>query len=153
HIWHAVARTAQKKPVIAYLDDVAASGGYYIACAATRIVAQPGTLTGSIGVVAGKLSIARLYERLGIGTAVLVRGSAAAMTHPSRRYSDDERRRLVAEIDVVYGQFVARVAAGRRLEADAAEKVARGRVWLGADAHARGLVDELGGMDVAVALA
>jgi protease-4 len=152
-IWRAVARTAQAKPVVAYLDDVAASGGYYIACGATRIVAQPATLTGSIGVVAGKMSIGGLLERLGVATTVLTRGPAAAMSHATRGYSDEERRRLVGEIDAVYRQFVRRVADGRKLDGAAAEAVAGGRVWLGSAARARGLVDELGGMEAALALA
>ncbi len=152
-IWHAVRRLAAAKPVVAYLDEVAASGGYYLALGATKIVAQPGTLTGSIGVVAGKVSIARLYEKLGLASVVLQRGPAAAMDVTTRPYSDDEKRRLAAEIDAIYAQFVRRVVDGRKLTPEAAEAVAQGRVWIGADAHARGLVDELGDIDAARALA
>ena len=152
-IWHAVKRLAAAKPVIAYLDEVAASGGYYLALGATKIVAQPGTLTGSIGVVAGKVTIAGLYEKLGLRSVVLQRGPAAAMDLATRRYSDDEKARLTAEIDAIYAQFVRRVVDGRKLTPEAAEAVAQGRVWIGADAHARGLVDELGDVDAARALA
>jgi len=152
-IWHAVKRLAAAKPVVAYLDEVAASGGYYLALGATKIVAQPATLTGSIGVVAGKVSIAGLYEKLGLVSVVLQRGPAAAMDLATRPYSDDEKGRLAAEIDAIYAQFVRRVVDGRKLAPEAAEAAAQGRVWIGADAHARGLVDELGDVDAARALA
>ena len=152
-VWHAVKRVAERKPVVAYLHDVAASGGYYVACAAQKIVASPTTLTGSIGVVAGKVSLAGLYEKLGVTSVVLARGSAATMGLVSRGYSFEERRRLAAEVNALYAQFVAKVAAGRGLGVNVAERHARGRVWLGAAAHERGLVDALGGVDDAVALA
>jgi protease-4 len=152
-IWHEVTRLKAEKPVVAYFDDVAASGGYYLACAAHRIVAQPGTLTGSIGVVAGKLNLAGLFERAGVHTAVLTRGPAAAMLSPARGFSDEERRRLEAEVDALYQQFVRKVAEGRGRSVEDIHAVAQGRVWTGADAHARGLVDELGGVDAAVRLA
>ncbi len=149
-IWHEAARTAKKKPVVAYMADVAASGGYYIACAAKTIVAQPGTLTGSIGVVAGKLALAGLYERLGLRAVTLTRGEAAGMNHASRPYSVEERRRLAAEVDAMYRQFVAKVAAGRGLTVDEVETAAGGRVWTGRSAHARRLVDVLGNVDDAL---
>ncbi len=152
-IWRAVVTTAAKKPVVAFLDDVAASGGYYIACGAARIVAQTTTLTGSIGVVAGKLSTAALAARIGMHTEILQRGEAAAMLTTSRDFTDEERRRLAAEVDALYAQFVGKVAAGRKLTPEAAEAVAQGRVWTGADAHQRGLVDELGDLDQAIAVA
>ena len=149
-IWHEVARCGASKPVVAYLDDVAASGGYYIACAAARIVAQPGTLTGSIGVVAGKIALQGLYQRLGLSSVILTRGEVAAMNHVSRPYSAEERRRLAAEVDALYRQFVGRVAAGRGLSPAEAEAVAGGRVWSGKAAHARRLVDVLGDVDDAI---
>jgi protease IV len=152
-IWREVKRLAERKPVVAYLHDVAASGGYYVACAATRIVAQPTTLTGSIGVVAGKVSLADLYERLGVSSVILKRGAAATMGAISRGYSDEERRRLAAEVDGLYRQFVRKVAAGRKIQPDEAERHARGRVWTGVDAHGRGLVDALGDLEDAVRLA
>ncbi len=152
-IWREVRRLAAKKPVVAYMHDVAASGGYYIACAATKIVAQPGTLTGSIGVVAGKLSVAGLLEKAGVNAVLLRRGEASGMMHPTHDYTDEERRRLRAEVDALYDQFVRKVASGRGLSVEAAEAQARGRVWVGSDAHARGLVDELGDAGAAVHLA
>jgi protease IV len=152
-IWRKASLLAKDKPVIAYLDDVAASGGYYISCAATKIVAQPATLTGSIGVVAGKLSLEALWGRLGLRTAILSRGEAAAMHHPSRGYTPEQRRRLAGEVEALYAQFVRKVAAGRKLDAAAAEAAAQGRVWTGADARERGLVDEMGDAEAAVELA
>ena len=152
-IWRETVRLAREKPVVACFDDVAASGGYYLACPATKIVAQPSTLTGSIGVVAGKLSFAGLRERLGLGTEILTRGPAAAMNSTARGYSTEERRRLAAEVNGLYQQFVRKVAEGRHLTLEAAEAVAQGRVWTGAAARERGLVDELGGVDVALRLA
>jgi protease-4 len=152
-IWRETVRLAAEKPVVAYFDDVAASGGYYLACAATKIVAQPATLTGSIGVVAGKLNLAGLYDKIGLRSVVLTRGDASAMHLASRGFTDDERARLAAEVDALYRQFVGKVAAGRKLEPDAAEAVARGRVWIGAHARERGLVDELGDAERAIELA
>lgn len=152
-IWRAVVRLGRDKPVVAYFHDVAASGGYYLACAASKIVAHPTTLTGSIGVVAAKLNLETLRARAGLGTAILTRGEAAAMHSTSRGLSTEERRRLVAEVDALYKQFVGKVAEGRKLSPEAAEAVAQGRVWTGAAAHARGLVDELGGIDEAIAAA
>src|SRR5262249_22979393 len=113
-IWHEGARTAKKKPVVAYMEDVAASGGYYIACAAKKIVAQPGTLTGSIGVVAGKLSLAGLYERLGLRAVTLVRGDAAAMNPASRPHSHEERRPPAPPGDALSRPLVAQVPPRRR---------------------------------------
>jgi protease-4 len=152
-IWREVKRLAEEKPVVAALGDVAASGGYYIVAACHHIVAQPTTLTGSIGVVAGKLAIERLLDKLGVGTALLVRGQAAAMRSVRRRYDDVGRQRLRQELLGVYRQFVNRVETGRRLAPEEAQAAARGRVWTGEDAKARRLVDELGGVPEAIAAA
>jgi len=150
-IWRAVERLAEKKPVVGYLGDVAASGGYYVALPCHHLVAQPETLSGSIGVVAGKVVVERLLDRLGVGTALLTRGPAAAMSSVRRRYDGVGRERLKAEVAGVYRQFVDRVVRGRRLDAERAEAAAKGRVWTGEDALARGLVDELGGLPTAIA--
>lgn len=152
-IWRSVVRLVRKKPVVAYFDNVAASGGYYLACASTKIVAQPLTLTGSIGVVGGKLDLSGLYKKLGLNAVMLTRGEAAAMGYPSRGYSEEERRRLRLEIDALYDQFLRKVAEGRDLSLEQADDVARGRVWVGRDAAERGLVDELGGAERAIELA
>lgn len=149
-IWREVVRLDRDKPVIAYFDDVAASGGYYLACGARRIVAQPGTLTGSIGVVGGKLSFEKLFDRIGVHTEILSRGDRAAMHTPSRGYTEEQRRSLAAEIDALYEQFTRKVREGRKLSAEATEAAAQGRVWTGVDALERGLVDELGDVERAI---
>lgn len=149
-IWREVVRLGREKPVVAYFEDFAASGGYYLSCAATKIVAQPATLTGSIGVVAGKLNLSGLLERVGLNTVTVARGEAAGMFSASRGFSEEERRRLAAEVDALYRQFVTKVAQGRKLDAAAAEAAAQGRVWLGVDARDRGLVDELGDVETAI---
>jgi protease-4 len=152
-IWRGVERLAAKKPVVAHLGDVAASGGYYVVAPCHWIVAHPSTLTGSIGVVGGKLVIERLLDRLGVATELLARGQAAAMASPRRRFDEAGRERLRAEIAGLYAQFVGKVMAGRHLSEARAEAAARGRVWLGADAQQHGLVDQLGGVADAVAWA
>ncbi len=149
-IWRGVARLGAAKPVVAYFGDVAASGGYYIAVPCAWIVAQRATLTGSIGVIAGKMSLERLLGRLGVGTGLITRGRAAAMNSVRRRYDDAERERLRAEIAGVYRQFVEKVAAGRKRTTDAIDAVAQGRVWTGEAAAERGLVDALGAIGEAV---
>ncbi|MBI5480272.1 MAG: signal peptide peptidase SppA [Deltaproteobacteria bacterium] len=150
-IWREVQRLAEKKPVVAHLGDVAASGGYYVVAPCHWIVAQPSTLTGSIGVIGGKLVVERLLERLGIGTELLARGQAAAMASARRRYDEAGREKLRAEIVGMYAQFVAKVMAGRHLDEARTDAAARGRVWTGADARERGLVDQLGGLADAIA--
>lgn len=152
-IWRGIERLATKKPVVACFGEVAASGGYYLALAARWIVAAPSTLTGSIGVFAGKLSIGRLLDRLGVGTAVLRRGRVAAMMSTRRPFDDVERGRLRAQVEATYRQFLARVAAGRKLSDPGLDELARGRVWTGSQAKERGLIDELGGLAEAIATA
>jgi protease-4 len=152
-IWREVSRLAAAKPVVAYLGDVAASGGYYVAAPCGWIVAQPTTLTGSIGVVAGKFSVERLLDRLGVGSAILTRGRAAAMNSFRRGYDEEERARLRAELEATYRQFLEKVAAGRKFPVERADEVGRGRVWLGQDAATRGLVDQVGSLAEAVTVA
>jgi protease IV len=153
-IWREVTRLREsRKPVIVSMGDVAASGGYFVAAPADAIVAEPGTLTGSIGVLGGKLSIAELLERFGVHHEWINEGRHARMMSPLDEYSSDEWQRLSSWLDAVYDDFVQKVAAGRAMTVEAVDEVARGRVWTGADAHQRGLVDELGGLDRAVALA
>ena len=141
------------KPVIASLGDTAASGGYWIALAADRIVASPGTVTGSIGVVAGKLSVNGLSERLGIHWGIVDTGRNAGMWSPLRPFSPSEEERLTAIIDASYDTFLTRVAEARHMTPDQARAVAKGRVWSGAQARDMGLVDDLGGVDGALRLA
>jgi protease-4 len=143
-IWRAVVQASLSKPVVAYLSNVAASGGYYVAAGANRIIAQPGTLTGSIGVISGKFVVRRLAGRAGVHHEILARGVAAAMTSPFQPFSDEERRRLRAQAEEIYRRFLDRVAEGRRLSRDQVHAIARGRVWTGRQALEHRLVDGLG---------
>jgi protease-4 len=145
-----VVRVKEKKPVVAYFGEVAASGGYYVAAHANAIVAQPLGLTGSIGVVSARLLASRLLDRVGIRTEVLRTGPHADVFSPHRALTDDERALMNRELDAFYDSFVALVADGRGRPVGDSEPLARGRVWLAADAHRHGLVDELGGMDAAL---
>jgi protease IV len=141
------------KPLIVSMSDVAASGGYYISCAAEVILALPATLTGSIGVLGGKFVVRDLLERLGLTTGTVQQGERALMYSARRRFGDEERARLAATIDAVYADFVGKVARGRGRPEAEIEAVARGRVWTGRDALEAGLVDQLGGIREAVAVA
>ncbi len=150
-IWHAVDELKKKKPVIVSMGSVAASGGYYIGAGATKIYALPNTLTGSIGVVGGKIAIAGGLEKLGVKAFPRGRGKRALMWSSLDPWSADERSAVQAMMEAVYKTFVTRVAAGRSKSYDQIHEIAQGRVWTGTDAKARGLVDELGGLDAALA--
>lgn len=152
-IWREVSRLREAKPVIVSMGGVAASGGYYVACAADVIVALPATLTGSIGVVGGKVVVGGLLERLGLTTGTVSRGEHALMYSGRRGFDEPERERLAAALDAVYDDFVAKVAQGRGRPREEIDAVARGRVWTGSDAQGVGLVDELGGLRDAVRIA
>ncbi|NKZ05948.1 signal peptide peptidase SppA [Actinomadura latina] len=153
-IWREVvlARRAGK-PVIVSMGNVAASGGYYVSMAADTIVAQPGTLTGSIGVVVGKAVVSGLLDRVGIGLGAVADGDHARMLSATKDFSDSEWERVNASLDQIYDDFTAKVAEGRDLSRERVHELARGRVWTGADAKDNGLVDELGGIDTALGLA
>jgi len=153
-IWREVVLTRQAgKPVIVSMANVAGSGGYFIACPADVIVAQPTTITGSIGVFGGKVVVADLMERVGLGSGAVERGANARMFSLRRGFTDAERERLAAMLDRIYADFVQKVADGRGLSWDAVHEVARGRIWSGADAAGNGLVDVLGGLRDAAAIA
>jgi protease-4 len=153
-IWREVAYARERgKPVVVSMGDVAGSGGYYIAAAADKIVAEPATLTGSIGVLAGKLVIAGLLQKIGVSTDAVQIGANAAMFSPTESFSERARSRLEAFLDDTYKGFKDHVATGRHMSEEEVEAVAKGRVWTGEDAKARGLVDELGGYSVALGLA
>ena len=141
------------KPLVASMSDVAASGGYYIAAAAPTIVAEPGTLTGSIGIYGGKIVARGTYGKLGMNIETVTTGRNAEMNSPVRPYNTDERAKIEQQLQTFYEQFVEKVAEARRLSRDRVDEVAQGRVWTGRQAKAIGLVDELGGMQRAVALA
>jgi len=150
-IWREVSRTrAAGKPVVASMGSVAASGGYYIAMAAETIVASPGTITGSIGVVTGKLVARELKDRLGVGSDSVRTNTNADAWSPNAPFTAEQQELVEAEADLFYDDFVGRVAEARGMSVEEVEAVARGRVWTGADAAERGLVDELGGLRTAV---
>lgn len=150
-IWREVVRATEAgKPVIASMGAVAASGGYYVSMAADEIIANAGTITGSIGVITGKLVSRQLKEKLGIGSDTVRTNTNADAWSSNAPFTDEQHAHVEAEADLFYADFVERVAAGRDLTVAAVDDVARGRVWTGADAKDRGLVDELGGLRTAI---
>ena len=153
-IWREVlcAREAGK-PVVISMGAVAGSGGYYVSCSADTIVAEPGTLTGSIGVLGGKFVTTGLTDMIGLHYAGIAKGERARMYSTHEGFSDSEREQLERWLDRVYADFTGKVAAGRSMTQEAVHEVAKGRVWTGADARSIGLVDELGGLRTAVAIA
>jgi protease-4 len=153
-IWHAVEAANQKKPVVVSMSDVAASGGYYISASAAKIIAQPSTITGSIGVVAGKPVMRGFYDWLGISNEYVLRGKNAGMFRETEKFSDDERAKFEEWIKTTYYQdFVPKVAKGRNKDAQYIDSIAQGRVWTGGQAKDRGLVDDFGGLDKAIEVA
>jgi protease-4 len=152
-IWRAARRAQAKKPVIASMGEVAASGGYYVASAAHEIWASPSTITGSIGIFYGKVDVAQLAARIGVGIESEARGAHAGADSLFRPFTDEERAGLADKLRVWYRQFLARVAEGRKLPLERVDELARGRVYNGDDAQAVGLVDSLGGLSSALARA
>lgn len=151
-MWRAVLRCAEEKPTVAYVDEVAASGGYFAAAGARRIVAAPSALVGSIGVFAGRFDARELLGRLGIRQEVFLRGAHAGILAPAHALSEEERAHLLREIEETYEEFVERVAEGRRRRPEDIREVAEGRVFVAAQAPAV-LVDEVGGLPAALAWA
>jgi len=150
-IWREVNRIREGgTPVVASMGAVAASGGYYVSMGANKIVANAGTITGSIGVVTGKLVARELKDRLGVGSDSVRTNENADAWSINKPFTDEQHAHVEAEADLFYTDFVERVAAGRKLSVEAVDAVARGRVWTGADALERGLVDELGGLRTAI---
>src|SRR5271169_2311891 len=153
-IWRDVVFARERgKPVIVSMGDVAGSGGYYVAAPADKIVAEPATLTGSIGVLAGKLVVADLLKKVGVSTDAVQFGDNSAMFSATSDFSPLARSRLEAFLDATYQGFKDHVADGRHMTADAVEAVVKGRVWSGEEAKARGLVDALGGYETALGIA
>jgi protease IV len=147
-IWRELVRAREEKhkPVVASMGDVAASGGYYVAVAADQIYAEPSTITGSIGVFIGKFDLHSLYGGLGLTLVTNKRGESADLFSTARPLTDDERRMMQGWVDSFYDQFVDRVAKGRKLSPAQVDALGRGRVWSGAQALERGLVDRMGGL-------
>src|SRR5687767_5272970 len=153
-IWHAVEMANAKKPVVVSMSDVAASGGYYISASASKILAQPTTITGSIGVLAGKPVMRGFYDWLGISNEYVMRGKTAGMFRATEKFSDDERVKFEEWIKTTYYRdLVPKVAKGRGKDPGYIDSVAQGRVWTGGQAKDKGLVDEFGGLDKAIDVA
>lgn len=152
-IWREATLTMEKKPVVVSMSDVAASGGYWVATASNAIVAEPTTLTGSIGIYAGKFNLSGLYEKIGFNKERVARGESADFWSDTRSFSEEERKRFRRILEEGYRRFLDRVAEARDKETDEVDAIGQGRVWTGAQAVELGLVDELGGLDRAIALA
>jgi len=140
-----------KKPVVASMGDVAASGGYYISMGAKKIYAEPGTLTGSIGVVGGKLAVGGLMGKVGINTSVVSRGKNSGIFSMNEPFSDSEKVSMQKLMQDTYHQFTSKAATGRKMELDKLQGLAEGRVYTGVQAKANGLVDEVGTLGDAIA--
>lgn len=149
-LWRAVKRLDREKPVVASLGAVAASGGYYAAVGARRIVAHAATLTGSIGIFGGKFNLRPALERLGVGVEGPAFGARAGLYDPDHGFTDDERRAVREGLDRFYRVFLERVAEGRGMGLFQVERLAQGRVYTGRQAHGLRLVDRLGGVEVAL---
>lgn len=152
-IWRQVRRIAAKKPVVVYMGDVAASGGYYIGSAGAHIVAHPATITGSIGVLAGRVSAGGLLNKLHVNQVAVSRGQRAGLYSTLTPLTADERQVIIDQVQDTYAQFKRVVAQGRRLPFDTLDVICEGRVWTGRQALAHGLVDSLGDFESAVAQA
>jgi protease-4 len=153
-IWRALKRAHDGgKPLIVSMGDTAASGGYYIAAPADKIVAEPGTLTGSIGVFSGKLITTGLWDKIGVSWDEVSQGKNAGIDSMLHDFTPEQHARFEQSLDAVYHAFIAHVAEGRKLDPAKVEAIAKGRVWTGAEGKANGLVDALGGLDTAVGLA
>jgi len=153
-IWREMEQSAKKgnpdeernqKPVMVSMGDVAASGGYYIASAADKILAGPSTITGSIGVIGGKFNLGGLAETVGVKVETVTRGKTADMESAFRAYSPAEKKHVQSEIKTIYKDFIDRVSTGRSLSTRKVQNMAQGRVWLGTQAKNKGLIDDIGG--------
>jgi protease-4 len=155
-IWRELDVTRKEKPdrpIVASMSDLAASGGYYIAMAAPYIVAQPGTLTGSIGVVGGKIVTGGVWEKLGANLEAVSNGKNAELASPIRPFNESERAKMQEGLDAFYATFVEKAAESRLMTPEKLHAVAQGRVWTGNQARQVGLVDDLGGLERALAVA
>jgi protease-4 len=152
-IWREVFLAQKEKPFVVSMSDVAGSGGYWISMAAHKIVAQPQTLTGSIGVLAGKFDLSGLYGKLGVTAEKVVFGKEADVYSSFRPFSPEEKKVLKEEIRRIYEAFLEKAAQGRNMTREDVDKVGRGRVWTGRQARELKLVDELGGLAKAIELA
>lgn len=150
-IWHAIENAKAKKPIVISMGDVAASGGYYIACNANKIIAEPSTITGSIGVFAGKPVLKGFYDWIGVTNEYVMRGKNAGLFRESEKFTDDERKKFEEMVNsTYYDEFIPKVAVGRNRDKEYVHSIAQGRVWLGNQAKDNGLVDQFGGLETAI---
>ncbi len=153
-MWYALENAKAKKPVVVSMGDVAASGGYYIACNANKIVAQPSTVTGSIGVFLGKPVVKGLYDWLGVTNEYVMRGKNAGLFRETEKWTPEERAKMVDQTNSIYfDNFIPKVAKGRNKSVEEANTLGQGRVWTGTQAKANGLIDEFGGLEKAIEIA
>ncbi|HEV2761747.1 MAG TPA: signal peptide peptidase SppA [Pyrinomonadaceae bacterium] len=153
-IWRAVEEAKRKKPVVVSMSDVAASGGYYISAGAHKIVVQPSTITGSIGIFAGKMNVKGFYDWIGVTNQYVLRGRNAGMFRETENFTEEEFAKFKSMIDSAYwDEFLPKVAEGRKRDVEYVNSVAQGRVWTGQQARENGLADEFGGLDRAVEIA
>ncbi len=150
-MWHALENAKAKKPVVVSMADVAASGGYYISCNANKIVAEPSTVTGSIGVFLGKPVVKGMYDWLGVTNEYVMRGKNAGIFRETEKWTDEERAKMQDQANkIYYGDFVPKVAKGRNKTDEEVNSLGQGRVWTGTQAKQNGLIDEFGGLEKAV---
>ncbi|HKX84830.1 MAG TPA: signal peptide peptidase SppA, partial [Pyrinomonadaceae bacterium] len=153
-MWNALENAKSKKPVVVSMSDVAASGGYYIACNANKIVAEPSTITGSIGMFMGKPVIRGLYDWLGVSNEYVTRGKHSGIFKETEHWTPVERAKMEQMANnVYYTNFVPKVAKGRGKTDEEVNTLGQGRVWTGTQAKANGLVDEFGGLETAINIA
>lgn len=149
-IRHELELTKRVKPVVVSMSDVAASGGYWLAMSADRIIAEPGTITGSIGVLMGKFNILGLYEKLGLSTDSVTTTENSTLEYPFQNFTPAQRETVLRNMHETYGDFLRGVAAGRHMRVEDVDKIAQGHVWTGERARQLGLVDEIGGLHTAI---
>jgi protease IV len=153
-MWHAIENAKAKKPIVVSMSDVAASGGYYIACNANKIVAEPSTITGSIGVFLGKPVIKGFYDWVGVTNEYVMRGKNSGIFRETEKWTEAERAKMQDQANkIYYNDFVPKVAKGRGKTDEEVNGLGQGRVWTGAQAKERGLVDEFGGLEKAIEIA
>ncbi|MCW5948251.1 MAG: signal peptide peptidase SppA [Pyrinomonadaceae bacterium] len=153
-MWYALENAKAKKPIVVSMSDVAASGGYYIACNANKIVAEPATITGSIGVFLGKPVVKGMYDWLGVTNEYVMRGKNAGIFRETEKWTPDERAKMTELANKIYFEdFVPKVAKGRNMSPEQVNTLGQGRVWTGTQAKANGLVDEFGGLERAIDMA
>lgn len=145
-IWHEISGLKTLKPVIVSMSGLAASGGYYVACLGDSIFADPGTLTGSIGVFAGKMNRQQMYRKIGVNREFITRGENALLFSDEGIFTEAQRTLFQSQLDAFYARFLAKVGDGRNMPVEKVHEVAQGRVWTGRQGVERGLVDDLGGL-------